>query len=170
MFVVILVALCSTALYYLGSRAKITSWLWSRYPAWLAGFMDCAACSGFWYGFGLAFAFDVHLAEIREVPQFVVAIIIGLCSIVWTPLLASLHDFALYRMGSVVPESTSIKITPSREVSGEIDVNVGFQTGMDPVRYGEAVHDDRVARGLCEASTYAVGPHHSDGCVLWRSS
>lgn len=101
----LIIALCSTALYYLGSRARITSWLWSRYPVWLAGFMDCAACSGFWYGFALAFIFDPQLAEMHEIPQFLVAVVVGLCSIVWTPLIASLHDFALYRMGSIAPPS-----------------------------------------------------------------
>lgn len=109
----LIVALCSTALYYLGSRARITSWLWSRYPTWLAGFMDCAACSGFWYGFALALVLDVRLEEIRALPSILGAMVIGLCSIVWTPLLASLHDFALYRMGSAAEDSTEPPVSLS---------------------------------------------------------
>lgn len=42
-------------LYYLGAYAAITQWLWSRYPAPVRALADCPACSGFWYGLGLAF-------------------------------------------------------------------------------------------------------------------
>lgn len=41
--------------YFLGAYAVITQWLWSRYPERVRHWADCPACSGFWYGLGLAF-------------------------------------------------------------------------------------------------------------------
>ena len=46
--------LCA-ATYYLVARAKVTSFLWRRYPRWLAYWTDCSACSGTWYALGWAF-------------------------------------------------------------------------------------------------------------------
>jgi hypothetical protein len=53
----VLYPLLTCTLWYLGTRAVITSWLWSRYPPRLARFMDCSACAGFWYGFAVAALF-----------------------------------------------------------------------------------------------------------------
>lgn len=98
--------LLTVALYYLGARAKVTHWLWSRYPHWLDSFMVCAACSGFWYGvfiaifggyYGLSFV-GIDLTKPESV------IIVGLCSLVWTPLLAWLHVSALEHLEMPPPE------------------------------------------------------------------
>lgn len=90
----VLYALLTGCFYYLGARAKITQWLWSRYPKWLDNFMMCSACSGFWYGLGVGFG----LGWWRELPflglpgrLWVTPIVIALCSIVWTPIVAAIH-------------------------------------------------------------------------------
>ncbi len=99
-------ALLSSALYYLGSRAMITQWLWSRYPQRFARFMDCAACTGFWYGLTLALALGWWDPRYRlfDLP-LVAAPLVGLCSLVWTPLVASLMQAGLDRLGSAVPDA-----------------------------------------------------------------
>jgi hypothetical protein len=48
----VLYAILCGAAYYLLARAKITKWLWSRYPAWLDTLMMCASCTGTWLGIG----------------------------------------------------------------------------------------------------------------------
>lgn len=52
----LLYAAIATALWYLGSRALITRGIWTRYPHGFATFMDCPACTGFWWGVMLAIA------------------------------------------------------------------------------------------------------------------
>jgi hypothetical protein len=86
------------ALYFLGSRATLTRPIWSRYPKRLDSFMLCAACSGFWYGVGLAFGIGWYL----DVPFLLLPgrfwltpLIVGLCSLVFTPWLAAKHLAAL---------------------------------------------------------------------------
>lgn len=81
----------STALYILGSRAKITSWLWSRYPPWIEYWALCPACSGFWYGVLLAMVVGMPL----EMPFLgldpgapYTPPIVGLWALVTTPILA----------------------------------------------------------------------------------
>lgn len=37
-------------LYYLGARAELTRWLWSRYPKWIDALAMCPRCSGWWIG------------------------------------------------------------------------------------------------------------------------
>lgn len=98
--ILLLLPLITTALWYLGTRATITQWLWSRYSPKLARFMDCAACAGFWWGV-VAFtlmivAYKKPLNTLYYVP------VIGLSSMVWTPLIAYLHDQAMLRLGSAV--------------------------------------------------------------------
>ena len=95
---VLLYPLLTTTLYYLGSRAKITSFLWSRYPAWLDSYTLCAACSGFLYGVVVALA----IGWWQDLPflglpgrLWATPIVVGVCSIVWTPLLADRHLAAL---------------------------------------------------------------------------
>ncbi len=104
MSAVLLYALLSTAAFYLGSRATITSWLWTRYPRWLVKLADCAACSGFHYGAIVAavFRFDVFgLSGWATIP------VVALSSMIWTPLLAALHQMAMDRLGSAVTEEES---------------------------------------------------------------
>lgn len=83
----------STALYYLVSRAKVTEFAWSRYPSWLEYWTTCAACSGFWYGIGIA----VLLGRTQELWLFgldplawYTPLVAGATTMVWTPILARL--------------------------------------------------------------------------------
>ena len=46
----VIYAVFCVALHYLGYWAEITRPLHSRYPALVAEWAGCAACSGFWYG------------------------------------------------------------------------------------------------------------------------
>lgn len=107
MLVALLYPLLTAALYYLGTRAKVTSWLWSRYPAWLGGFMDCAACTGFWYGLATEAAIGAWQPHVDFAP-----IVIGLCSIVWTPVVAALMQHSLFTLGSAI---TITDVSPSDE-------------------------------------------------------
>lgn len=117
MMTLVIFALLSTALYYLGSRALITRWLWSRYPSAIAHFMDCAACSGFWYGFFLSLAYgDEHafdgaltLPSNQVLRAFMTSSIVGLCMLVLTPLVAGLMQYALVIVGSAVDEEKETK-------------------------------------------------------------
>lgn len=81
--------LITVALYYLFSWALVTRWLWSRYPAWLATVANCPSCSGFWYGAAVALV-GQHLLGLRflELDATPTPLVVGLCSIVWTPILA----------------------------------------------------------------------------------
>lgn len=105
-------ALLTPALFYLGSRAVITSWLWSRYPPKLARFMDCAACSGFWYGVAVSLALrlpvypgDVPTGSENYPGSFVLTpFVVGLCAIVWTPIVAGIMQAGFERLGSVVED------------------------------------------------------------------
>lgn len=108
MIVLLLHALVTTALYYLGSRAEITRFLWSRYPYRLAKFLDCAACAGFWYGGGVALAAEaLGFPLLPGVNPAWVAVIGAFSSLVWTPMLAFLHQESLIRLGSAVGEPES---------------------------------------------------------------
>lgn len=101
----LLYALCTAAMFYLGSRAVITSFMWSRYPPKLASFMDCSACSGTWYGalvglvggyyLGLDF---MGLSGARPITVAAIA----LCSMTWTPIVAGFVQRGFDTLGSAV--------------------------------------------------------------------
>lgn len=95
--------LLTVALYYLGARALITQWIWSRYPRWLDKFMLCSACSGWWYGFGVAYLGWWRRWSFLGLPGrfWLTPIIVGLCSMVWTPILANLHLWSVQATGAV---------------------------------------------------------------------
>jgi hypothetical protein len=102
-------ALLTSAMFYLGSRAVVTSWLWGRYPPRLARFMDCAACSGFWYGLivgaGILAANNWSEARIPELlTQPWSPLVIAVCSMVWTPIVAGYMQTGFERLGSAVAE------------------------------------------------------------------
>jgi hypothetical protein len=91
----------SAALYYLGSRATITRAIWSRYPDGFDNFMLCAACAGTWFGFALG----ASLGWWQHLPYLglpgghpVTVIVVGLCSMVWTPIMADRMALALEHM------------------------------------------------------------------------
>jgi hypothetical protein len=98
-------ALLTTALFYLGSRAQVTAWLWSKYPPGFARFMDCAACSGFWYGTTLAVALPQVDPTLVVFTGPLAPILTGLCALVWTPAGAAALQVSLERVGSALPES-----------------------------------------------------------------
>jgi hypothetical protein len=106
--ILILYAILSTAMFYLGSRALITEGVWRYYPPRLARFMDCAACTGFWWGMiwhvviGCPFELDITPIPPEPVAGPLVA---GLCMLVLTPIVAALMQVALERLGTVVDDS-----------------------------------------------------------------
>jgi len=93
--------LLTAALFYLGSRAQITSWLWSRYPTRLAVFMDCPYCTGFWYGLAVSLILQLPLGELAG-DQVKTILVVGFCSIVWTPVIAGLTSLMHAQLGSIV--------------------------------------------------------------------
>ena len=112
-FAVLIMLLAPPALWYLGSRAEITRWLWRTYPPRFARFMDCAACTGFWWGVIIFKIVYFVLITINEpsypwYTEFVLPVLMGLCSLVTTPMIAFLHDRALYNLGTAVmdPDAT----------------------------------------------------------------
>ena len=97
-FTAALYPILTTCMYYLGSRALLTEAIWSRYPKWLDALTLCAACSGFWYGmivaFGLGWYLDVPFLMLPG-RLWCTPIVVGLFSIVTTPILAERHIRAL---------------------------------------------------------------------------
>ena len=91
--------LITSAFYYLGSRAKITEFIWSRYPRGIDKFMLCAACTGFWYGLGVAlvigWTFEMPFLGLPG-RFWLTPIVVAITSIVFTPLFASAHVNSLY--------------------------------------------------------------------------
>jgi len=104
MLALIYIALLSAACFYLGSRALITRALWSRYPTWLAGFMDCPACTGFWYGLGWAITLDQCFGVFVLEPSSPLAyIVVGLMMIALTPIAAGFMQRGLDSIGEALP-------------------------------------------------------------------
>jgi len=96
------------ALYYLGSRAVITSWLWSRYPSSVAHFMDCSACSGFWYGLAVALVIGrgLQLSYLGLDPfAWSTPLLVGACSIAMNPIAAGLMQRGLDQLGVITEET-----------------------------------------------------------------
>lgn len=107
----VLYAFLTTAMYYLGARAVVTSWLWSRYPGWLDKFMLCSACSGFWYGIGVAGIGWALNLEFLSLPgrHWLTVVAVGLCSMIWTPIFARWHIDAI--------ASTAVEVTEDSDDS-----------------------------------------------------
>jgi hypothetical protein len=104
----ILYALLTSSMFYLGSRAVVTRFLWSRYPAGFAAFMDCSACSGTWYGLVVAFTggYVFHLSFMGLPGEsWATAAIVALCSMTWTPIVAGFMQRGFDTLGSAVSES-----------------------------------------------------------------
>jgi hypothetical protein len=104
----VLYSLLTSAAFYLGSRAKITQPLWSRYPKGFARFADCASCTGFWYGlfFGMALSWRPISLPVAGIPpgSWYAPLIIAMCSIVTTPIVAGLMQAGFERLGTAVPD------------------------------------------------------------------
>lgn len=99
MLILLFVFLIPVATFFLGSRAMITQFLWSRYPKWFASLRECAACSGFWdtllVALFLRFALDAPL----PLSSAWCPLLLALCGIVTTPLIAAAQDRALRELG-----------------------------------------------------------------------
>lgn len=118
----LLYPLLCAAFYYLGSRALITKWLWTRYPTALDRFMLCAACTGFWYGVVVA-GVGGHFLELdfAGLPgdQWYTPVIVGLCASVWTPPLAFLHIGALDALAAPA-ETQGVTVPRNGEVPAPV--------------------------------------------------
>ena len=101
----LLYSLLCAAMFYLGSRAMITQWLWSKYPPRFAAFMDCSACTGFWWGLTWASVLEVipRLFKLSTPLWFtpIGPIYVGICMIVLTPIVAGLMQRGLENVGTV---------------------------------------------------------------------
>lgn len=95
---ILIYPLLTAALYYLGARAMITQALWSRYPPRVDAFMQCAACAGFWYGAGLGVTGLIIGTPFLGSAAWWTPIVVGLAAIVWTPIIANVHEAALYQL------------------------------------------------------------------------
>lgn len=91
--IVALYVTLTTALYYLVSRAKVTEFAWSRYPKWLDYWTSCAACSGFWYGLGIAAVIGRSRGWAPfglDATAWFTPFVVAATTMVWTPILARL--------------------------------------------------------------------------------
>ena len=107
--VALYVLLC-TALYYLLARAEITRPLWSRYTPGMQQLAGCPACLGFWIGVGLGIVFGWALQwSFLGLPGRHVAtpFVVGLCSMVWTPLTTLAHVYALLYTSGFASDNTN---------------------------------------------------------------
>ncbi len=97
MIALILYSLVSVALSYLAARAKITRWLWSRYPAPFESFTLCTACIGTWAGAACgAFGWWRGIPFLGLPPDhWTTVVAAALACMVSTPPLAYLHLLAL---------------------------------------------------------------------------
>lgn len=108
-------ALCTASLFYLGSRATITRWLWSRYSPTLAMFMDCSACSGTWYGALVAYVGGYHLKlSYLGLPGDDWTTVVGaaLVSMSATPIVAGLVQHGFDTLGHITPLDDAAEANP----------------------------------------------------------
>lgn len=96
----ILIACIAPALFYLGARAQITAAIHSRYPSWLVGFMNCAACAGAWYAMGVAAVALAFGWPIFGSTSWVLVPVVGLAAIWWVPVAVDLQESALQRLSA----------------------------------------------------------------------
>lgn len=102
MMEIFLLLVCTSALFYLGSRATITMWLWTNYPRRFASLMDCAACSGFWYAVAVTFVAERAEAWAPPLPGIAGYAVAGALGLWGTPLFAWIHQEAMTRLGTAV--------------------------------------------------------------------
>jgi hypothetical protein len=119
---VIVYPLLAAALYYLGARAKITKPIWQLWEdTWFSRFLECAACSGFWYGTitsSIGYALGWHLFGAHAwwtIPTTAIA------SIVTTPLLAAAHERAMHQLSYGESMPTAIVQRDQDEATEEPD-------------------------------------------------
>lgn len=100
----VLYPLLTVALYYLGARAMITRFFWEwteRDLPKLGAFLGCAACAGTWFGaFVGAFGYGILGWRFLGVDGALLNTILpAACAMVWTPILAAVHDRAMRELG-----------------------------------------------------------------------
>jgi hypothetical protein len=110
---ILIYPLLTAALYYLGGRALVTQFLWSRYPPRFDAFMQCAACTGFWYGTGLGVTGFITGTPFLGSTAWWTPVVIGLAAIVWTPIIANAHEAALQQLGGGAPAGGTASENPS---------------------------------------------------------
>jgi hypothetical protein len=114
-----LYALLTTAAYYLLAKAMITRWLWSKYPAWLDYYTSCAACSGFLYGVvvALVLGWPLKLTFLGlDGRAWFAPVLVGLGSMVWTPIIANMQIHSLINLGVPDPSSDPAQSDPTTHV------------------------------------------------------
>ena len=106
----LLYSILTAALFYLGSRAVITQAIWNRYPRPFAKFMDCAACSGTWYGAILAATVGRYLGLDLlglDSQAWSTPIVVALVSMVTTPIVANVMQRSLLELGDAVGDGST---------------------------------------------------------------
>lgn len=96
---VLIFPILTAVFYYLGARAMLTEPLWRRYPPRLDRFMNCAACSGFWYGLGLGIFGHTLGVPFLGATSWSTPFAVALMSIWWTPVMAAVMERALQALG-----------------------------------------------------------------------
>ncbi len=116
----LLYAFATAALFYLGSRARITSFAWGRYPPSLARFMDCSACTGTWYGALVSYIGGYHLGlSFLGLPgdRWTTVVTVALCSMSTTPIVAGLVQRGFDSLGQIeIAESINADEPTSDEI------------------------------------------------------
>ena len=104
----------AASLYMLGARDKITAPIWCRYPAWLDKFMTCAACSGTWYGAGLAILGAGFNLPFLGLPGYHIGtvVVVALYTKILTPIIAQSHIVALMYTSDDPQDPGTIDIPP----------------------------------------------------------
>lgn len=101
----VIYALLCTALFYLGARAMITRFLWSRYTPRLAQWADCPACSGTWYGLALSMSvgwyYELDIGPFAA-QSWITPLIVAACMMVLVPMVAALMEIGFQTVGSTV--------------------------------------------------------------------
>ena len=91
--------LITIALFFGGSRAVITRFIWSRYPPTLDRFMDCPMCSGAWYGALVSIVFTQLGYHYPGLEDWHAPFVLFLCSAIWTPVGAGVVQRLLFDVG-----------------------------------------------------------------------
>lgn len=125
-FLVFLLAVTCAALFHLGARATITSFIHRRYPPALANFMNCATCAGTWYGVIVAGVYGLSGGGVDGIafrwPGDAIAG--GVLGMILTPAVAWLHETAL-RALSDAPEievDTEPAVSPKDEQRPDVSM------------------------------------------------
>jgi hypothetical protein len=95
----LLIPFLTTSCWFLGALAGITerprAWIAIRLPD-LIRILNCAACSGTWYGFAFGAFFD------PADDLWLSILVTGACSMVWTPFLGALLVRSLFVISEAI--------------------------------------------------------------------